>query len=193
MQSALRPGFVPGHRRLRGRQDDPANDREQGSLIHEGEYRGLSARGVLTFPAAPAFRPAQSPKMSPGNNMAIEPLLSMRNIDKRFGNVAALIDASLEMRPAEVMGLIGQNGAGKSTMIKVLNGFCSRDSGEIAFAGRPWAASSPQVAQRGGVSTIFQEINLIPFRSVTENIYLGRELRNRIGFLDWRGMYKGAR
>jgi len=131
--------------------------------------------------------------MSPGNNMAIEPLLSMRNIDKRFGNVAALIDASLEVRPAEVMGLIGQNGAGKSTMIKVLNGFCSRDSGEIAFAGRPWAASSPQVAQRGGVSTIFQEINLIPFRSVTENIYLGRELRNRIGFLDWRGMYKGAR
>ena len=120
-------------------------------------------------------------------------LLSMRGIDKRFGAVPALSGASLETRPGEVMALIGQNGAGKSTMIKVVNGFCSRDAGTVTFDGQPWAAASPQAAQRSGISTIFQEINLIPFRSVTENIYLGRELRNRLGFLAWRRMNDGAR
>ena len=125
--------------------------------------------------------------------MAAEALLSMRGIDKSFGQVPALVAAGLEVMPGEVMGLIGQNGAGKSTMIKVLNGFCTHDAGTIAFNGQPWAAASPQVAQRGGVSTIFQEINLVPFRTVTENIYLGRELRNGLGLLAWRRMDEGAR
>ncbi len=125
--------------------------------------------------------------------MSLTPLLSMRGIDKRFGAVPALSGASLEVGSGEVMALVGQNGAGKSTMIKVLNGFCARDAGEIAFNGEPWLAASPQAAQRSGISTIFQEINLIPFRSVTENIYLGRELRHRAGFLAWRRMHEGAR
>ena len=125
--------------------------------------------------------------------MSVAPLLSMRSIDKSFGLAPALISAGLEVMPGEVMALIGQNGAGKSTMIKVLNGFVARDAGEISFAGQPWAVSSPQMAQRAGVSTIFQEINLIPLRSVTENIYLGRELRNRAGLLAWRRMDEGAR
>ena len=125
--------------------------------------------------------------------MAAEALLSMRGIDKSFGQVPALVAAGLEVMPGEVMGLIGQNGAGKSTMIKVLNGFCTHDAGTIAFNGQPWAAAAPQVAQRGGVSTIFQEINLVPFRTVTENIYLGRELRNGLGLLAWRRMDEGAR
>ena len=116
----------------------------------------------------------------------------MQGINKSFGHVPALIGASLEVREAEVMALIGQNGAGKSTLIKVLNGFCSKDAGTITYAGRPWSSASPQEAQRGGISTIFQEINLIPFRSVTENIYLGRELR-RYGLLDWTRMNEGAR
>ncbi len=117
----------------------------------------------------------------------------MRGIDKTFGNVPALIGASLEVYEGEVMALIGQNGAGKSTMIKVLNGFCRKDSGTITLNGEPWAASSPEMAQRGGVSTIFQEINLIPFRTVAENIYLGRELKTRLGLLDLRRMQEGAR
>ena len=85
------------------------------------------------------------------------------------------------------MALVGQNGAGKSTLIKVLTGAYSRDAGSIDFAGRPIAFASPQEAQRGGISTIYQEINLVPFRSVTENIFLGREHR-RFGLLDWRRM-----
>ena len=122
-----------------------------------------------------------------------EPFLSMQGINKSFGNIPALIDASLDVREGEVMALIGQNGAGKSTMIKVLNGFCRKDAGTITVNGAPWAASSPEMAQRGGISTIFQEINLIPFRSVTENIYLGREIKTRLGLLDLRAMQAGAR
>jgi monosaccharide-transporting ATPase len=121
------------------------------------------------------------------------PLLSMQGIDKSFGGVPALTGASLEVAPAEVMALIGQNGAGKSTMIKILNGAVASDGGAITFASAPWTATSPQAAQRGGISTIFQEINLIAFRSVTENIYLGREIKTRFGFLDWRAMHEGAR
>jgi ribose transport system ATP-binding protein len=117
----------------------------------------------------------------------------MTGIEKRFGLATALAGASLEVMPGEVMGLIGQNGAGKSTLIKVLNGFNSHDAGEIAFAGAPWAATSPQTAQRNGISTIFQEINLIPQASVVENIFLGRETRNALGFLSWKAMEKGAR
>ncbi|MES2143525.1 MAG: sugar ABC transporter ATP-binding protein [Pseudomonadota bacterium] len=120
-------------------------------------------------------------------------LLSMTGIEKAFGGVPALSGATLAIAPAEIMGLIGQNGAGKSTMIKILNGACARDSGAITFGGQVWTAASPQAAQRAGVSTIFQELNLIPFRSVTENIYLGRELRRFAGLLNWRAMNAGAR
>ena len=114
-------------------------------------------------------------------------LLAMHDINKRFQGVQALSAASLEVEPAEIMALIGQNGAGKSTMIKVLTGAYRRDSGSIVFAGRPIDFGSPQAAQRGGVSTIYQEINLVPFRSVAENIFLGREYR-RYGLLDWGRM-----
>ncbi len=118
-------------------------------------------------------------------------LLAMRGIDKSFSGSPALRQASLSVAAGEVHALVGQNGAGKSTLIKVLTGAVRRDSGEIAFAGRPIAFSSPQDAQAGGISTIFQEINLIPYRSVSENIFLGRE-HYRFGVLDWRRMHREA-
>lgn len=120
------------------------------------------------------------------------PLLSMQAISKSFGGVPALIEASLEVQSAEVMALVGQNGAGKSTMIKILNGAYVRDSGTITFGGSPWTAGSPQQAQRAGISTIFQEINLIGYRSVAENIFLGREPKRRFGLLDWTKMNADA-
>jgi ribose transport system ATP-binding protein len=76
------------------------------------------------------------------------PLLSMRGIRKTFGSAPALIDSSLEVAPGEVMALIGQNGAGKSTMIKVLNGFFPEGCRRDRVRGAPWAAASPQAAQR---------------------------------------------
>ena len=120
------------------------------------------------------------------------PLLSMRGINKAFGGIPALSEAALEVGVAEVHALIGQNGAGKSTMIKILTGYVSRDGGEIAFGGAPFEAKSPQDAQAKGISTIYQEINLVPYRSVTENICLGRESR-RFGLLDWPAMHAEAR
>jgi ribose transport system ATP-binding protein len=116
-----------------------------------------------------------------------DPLLVMGDINKRFQGVQALSAATLEVDPGEIMALVGQNGAGKSTMIKVLTGAYRRDSGSILFAGRPINFTSPQAAQRGGISTIYQEINLVPFRSVAENVFLGREHR-RYGLLDWSRM-----
>ena len=118
-------------------------------------------------------------------------LLSMRGIDKRFAGVPAVLGARLEVEHGEVHALIGQNGAGKSTMIKILTGYHARDAGEIVFDGKPAAFASPQAAQKAGISTIYQEINLVPYRSVTENICLGREQR-RFGLLDWPAMHAEA-
>ena len=115
----------------------------------------------------------------------------MRGIQKQFSGVPALTGAELEVAPGEVMALVGQNGAGKSTMIKILTGAYTRDAGEILFDGRAVAFASPHDAQKGGISTIYQEINLVPYRSVAENIFLGREPR-RLGFIDWRRMNEEA-
>lgn len=123
--------------------------------------------------------------------MVDDQLLSMRGIDKRFAGIPALTQASLEIRAGEVHALIGQNGAGKSTLIKVLTGYHRRDAGEVLFQGQPFEATSPQRAQTSGISTIYQEINLVALRSVTENICLGREIR-RYGLLDWAAMHAEA-
>jgi ribose transport system ATP-binding protein len=117
----------------------------------------------------------------------------MQAMSKSFGGIPALRQASLEVMPAEVMALVGQNGAGKSTMIKILNGAYAQDSGTITFDGKPWAASSPHSAQQAGISTIFQEINLVALRSVAENIFLGREPRRFAGLIDWQKMNGDAR
>jgi monosaccharide-transporting ATPase len=122
---------------------------------------------------------------------ASQPLLQMSGIDKRFAGVAALSGASLTVGSGEVHALIGQNGAGKSTLIKILTGYYARDAGNILFEGNPLEVDSPHAAQAKGISTIYQEINLIPYRSVAENIFLGREYR-RCGFLDWQRMVREA-
>ena len=109
-------------------------------------------------------------------------LLRMEGITKTFPGVLALQGASLHVGRGEVHALIGENGAGKSTLIKILTGAYARDSGTILFDGQLVAFHSPQQAQANGVSTIYQEVNLVPFRSVSENIYMGREPR-RWGFL----------
>ncbi|HKG56039.1 MAG TPA: sugar ABC transporter ATP-binding protein [Candidatus Limnocylindrales bacterium] len=115
------------------------------------------------------------------------PLLAMERISKSFPGVVALREASLRVGRDEVHALVGQNGAGKSTLIKVLTGVYRRDAGDIVLDGGSVDFRSPQEAQANGVSTIYQEVNLIPFRSVSENIFMGREPR-RFGLIDWRRM-----
>jgi ribose transport system ATP-binding protein len=115
----------------------------------------------------------------------------MEGITKHFPGNVALGGANLTVGRGEVHAVVGQNGAGKSTLMKILNGAYRRDGGTVTFDGRPVDYASPQQAQAGGVSTIFQEINLVPFRSVAENIFMGREPR-RLGLIDWRTMNRGA-
>jgi len=113
----------------------------------------------------------------------------MEHISKAFPGVVALVDAHFFVNRSEVHALIGQNGAGKSTLIKILTGVYRRDSGNILLDGQTIDFQSPQQAQNNGISTIYQEVNLVPFRSVAENVFMGREPR-RFGFLDWRRMHK---
>lgn len=122
----------------------------------------------------------------------LKALLDMSDIGKSFAGIPALKNASLHVGAGEVHALVGQNGAGKSTLIKVLTGYVKRDKGDIMFDGAPFEARSPQDAQSKGISTIYQEINLVPYRSITENICLGREQR-RFGILDWNSMHEEAR
>ncbi len=120
-----------------------------------------------------------------------EPLLRMQDISKAFPGVVALSSAHLTVAPGEVHALVGQNGAGKSTMMKILSGAYRMDSGNITFDGHPVEFRTPYQAQANGVSTIYQEINLVPFRSIAENIFMGREPR-RLGFVDWPKMNRDA-
>ena len=109
-------------------------------------------------------------------------LLETRGLTKSFGSVRALRDASFTLRAGEVHGLMGENGAGKSTLIKLLTGLNQPDGGEILLDGRPVSFDSPRTAQAAGVAAVYQEINLIPERSVADNLFLGREPR-RFGLL----------
>ena len=120
-----------------------------------------------------------------------ELLLQMENITKTFPGVLALQNASLQVGRGEIHALIGQNGAGKSTLIKILTGAYRRTSGTIVFDGAAVDFASPHQAQAGGLSTIYQEVNLIPFRTVSENIFMGREPR-RWGLIHWSRMNREA-
>ncbi len=116
----------------------------------------------------------------------------MTGISKSFAGVQALSNASLRIGRGEVHAVIGQNGAGKSTLVRILTGAHRRDGGTVVFDGQPVDFRSPIAAQRAGVSTIYQEINLVPYRSVAENIYLGREPR-RLGVMNRGAMNRDAR
>jgi ribose transport system ATP-binding protein len=101
--------------------------------------------------------------------------LSARNIVKRYGGVLALADGNLEVTAGEVVALIGANGSGKSTMSKIINGVVVLDGGQLFLDGQPVAFSSPQAAKKLGISTVFQELSLIPNMSAADNIWLSRE------------------
>ncbi len=124
--------------------------------------------------------------------MTDQPLLQVRGIRKRFPGVLALDGVDFTVRAGEIHALLGENGAGKSTLIKVLTGVYEADGGEIVLAGHVIRPSSPKAAERAGISTVYQEVNLIPTLSVAENIGLGRQ-PGWGGFLDWRAMRRHAR
>jgi ribose transport system ATP-binding protein len=120
-----------------------------------------------------------------------DPVLDVTGVSKTFPGVRALHDVSLRLRPGRVHALVGENGAGKSTLIKVMTGVYRPDGGQIALSGQPVSFEDPVAAQKAGVSTIYQEVNLIPLMSVARNLFLGREPR-RFGVVDVRRMNKEA-
>lgn len=122
----------------------------------------------------------------------MQPLLQLKGIDKAFPGVKALSGAALSVYPGKVMALVGENGAGKSTMMKVLTGIYSKDAGSQYFLGKEVAFNGPKDSQEAGIGIIHQELNLIPQLTIAENIFLGREFVNRFGRIDWKRMYTEA-
>lgn len=119
------------------------------------------------------------------------PILEMRSISKRFPGVQALSRADLRLFPGEVHALMGQNGAGKSTLIKVLTGVIRPDAGQILLEGREIRPDSTLAAQRLGISTVYQEVNLCPNLSVAENVSLGHAEAGRYR-IKWKAMRRKA-
>ena len=119
-------------------------------------------------------------------------LLEAHGITKTFPGVRALDDVQITVRAGRLNALLGENGAGKSTMMNILAGVFPPDAGEIFLAGQPVRFTSPRAAQEAGIAIIFQELNLVPHLSVAENIFLGREPRNRAGLLDTARMNREA-
>jgi ribose transport system ATP-binding protein len=120
-----------------------------------------------------------------------ETILRMQGIRKVFSGVVALDNVDVEFEKGKVHSLVGENGAGKSTLIKVMTGAYSRDGGEIFLEGSPVNFRSPEDAQHAGLVAVYQEVNLLMFRTVAENIFLGREPR-KFGFVDWARMNREA-
>jgi ribose transport system ATP-binding protein len=111
-------------------------------------------------------------------------LLEMRNICKSFPGVLALDKVNFELKPGEVHVLVGENGAGKSTLIKILSGAYRSDSGEIYINGNLVEIEEPRRAFNLGITVIYQEFNLNPFTPIYENVFLGREFKSPLGFLN---------
>ena len=114
----------------------------------------------------------------------------MKNISKSFPGVRALSNVDFTLREGEIHALMGENGAGKSTLIKVLTGVYGFEEGQIVMEGsRTIVNNSPQDAQKNGISTVYQEVNLCPNLTVAENLFIGREPK-KLGMIDWHTMNK---
>ena len=110
------------------------------------------------------------------------PVLSAKGISKRYGNVVAMDEADFELYPGEILAVIGDNGAGKSTMIKALSGALVPDTGKIFLNGEEIQFRSPIDARRYGIETVYQTLAVAPAMNIVENLFLGREIRKQ-GFL----------
>jgi fructose transport system ATP-binding protein len=114
--------------------------------------------------------------------MAQEPILTARGLVKRYGRVTALDNADFDLYPGEILAVIGDNGAGKSSLIKAISGAIHPDEGEIRLNGTPIHFKSPMEARDAGIETVYQNLALSPALSIADNMFLGREIR-KPGFL----------
>ncbi|MFN4101944.1 MAG: ATP-binding cassette domain-containing protein, partial [Pararhodobacter sp.] len=117
-----------------------------------------------------------------------EPLLSGRNLVKRYGRVTAMDGADFDLYPGEILAVIGDNGAGKSSLIKALSGAVRPDAGEIRLGGELVNFSSPLDARNSGIETVYQTLALSPALSIADNMFMGREVRRKDILGRWFGM-----
>src|SRR3712207_3148183 len=120
--------------------------------------------------------PPVSPYDEVGDRVPTQ-LLAVRGISKSFPGVQALKDVQFELNRGEVLALVGENGAGKSSLMKILSGIYTKDSGTVLLEGEEVDIDSPKTAQSLGISIIHQEMNLMPHLTIAQNIYIGREPR----------------
>ena len=116
------------------------------------------------------------------------PIYEVRGVSKRYGNVQALSKLSFHIGAGEVVGLLGDNGAGKSTLIKLMSGIIRPDDGEVLVDGAPAIVKSRRDSEHIGIETIYQDTALVDTMSIVRNIFMGREIANRWGFLRHRSM-----
>jgi len=117
----------------------------------------------------------------------------MKNISKKFGKVQVLKNAELHVKHKEIHALVGENGAGKSTLMKILTGIYTRDSGKVIINGKEEEFSSIKDSEKRGIAFIHQELNVLNNISVVENMFLGKEMKNKFGLLDKKKMENLAR
>lgn len=123
------------------------------------------------------------------NDVQATPVIELRNVSKTFGEVRSLTEVNFKVYPGEIVGLLGDNGAGKSTMVKTIMGFHRPDpGGEIYFKGERQSEWSVSQARSLGIETIYQERALAEKQPIWRNMFMGRELRTKWGLLDVKGM-----
>ena len=127
------------------------------------------------------------------NRETPQTVLETRGIVKTFPGVRALDHVDFCVYSGQLNALVGENGAGKSTLMKILAGVYRPDSGHILIDDKTVNLDNPRQAQAQGINIIHQELNLIPYLSVAENIFLGREFRNQFGLIDYRRMHRETR
>ncbi|MDD0838038.1 ATP-binding cassette domain-containing protein [Curvibacter sp. HBC61] len=120
---------------------------------------------------------SRSPTSTPSTASTQPLVMQARGLVKRYGQVTALDGADFDLRAGEILAVIGDNGAGKSSLIKALSGATVPDEGEILLDGRPVQFKSPMDARRAGIETVYQDLAVAPAMTIAENLFLGRELR----------------
>lgn len=124
--------------------------------------------------------------------MGNEKLLALKNISKNFGGIKALQNVSLSAYKGEVLSVVGENGAGKSTLMKIIAGVLKPDEGDIYFEQHLTEFRSPEEASHKGISIVYQEPNIFSQLTVLENMFLGEEIKNKFGNIDWKKMHEEA-
>lgn len=122
---------------------------------------------------------------------ATAPILSLRDATKNFGHVQALHSASLDVYPGEILGIVGDNGAGKSTMLKILSGLLKPDTGTVSIGGQPVEMLSPADARQHGIATVYQDLALVECLDIATNLHLGDVPKKRF-FVDRKKMDSDA-